>query len=79
MPVVLYLTSDEERKVEGADAARLDGGFFVVAKRRPGTGALETVLTLWAPDVIAADVTENGVTVNRVLGLGKRPDPGGKI
>jgi hypothetical protein len=70
MPVVLFLTSGGQRTVEAADSARLDGPFFMVNRKDPTTGRIDTVLTLRSADVIAAEILIDGVRVDYVLGEG---------
>ena len=70
MAVVLYLTSGDRRTFEQADGARLNDTFFIVTRRYPDIGHVQTVLTLLSKDVVAAEVLENGVRVEFVLGLG---------
>ena len=70
MAVILVLVSGEQRRVEHADGARLDPPFFLVT-RRQRTGEVETVLTLRGDQVVAAEVLENGVRTDYVLGLGQ--------
>jgi hypothetical protein len=70
MPVVLFLTSGGQRTVDAGDSARLDGPFFMVNRKDPTSGRIDTVLTLRSIDVIAAEVFIDGVSVDHVLGEG---------
>jgi hypothetical protein len=73
MAVKLFLTSGAERILETADAARLEGAFFVVTRWHSEIRQLETILTLRAEDVVAADVLKDGVSVDYVRGRGRPP------
>jgi hypothetical protein len=66
--VRLFLVSGDTRIVEQADAARLDGPFLLVTRWHPAIRLRETVLTLRAQDVIAAEVLQDGVRIDYVLG-----------
>jgi hypothetical protein len=68
--VVLHLTSGDPRVLELADGARLSAPFFIVTRRYAHSGEIHTVLTLLATDVVSADILENSVRVEVVLGLG---------
>ena len=76
MAVVLLLASGEQRNIEHADGARLDPPFFMVTRRHRRTGEVETVLTLRAEAVFAAEVLHDGVRTDYVLGLGHHPSKG---
>ena len=73
MAVVLYLTSGDRRRPEQADGARLNDPFFIVARHYPEIAHTHTVLTILAKDVVAAEVLENDVRIDFVLGLGGPP------
>ena len=73
MAVRLFLSSGTERTIDTADAARLDVHFFVVTRRDPGTGRVDTLLTLRSVDVVAAEVCTNGIRTDYVLGRGETP------
>lgn len=73
MAVKLYLLSGSQRMLDNADSARLDDGFFVVTRRDPTTGRVNTLLTLRSEDVVAAEVLKDGVLVDYVLGRGESP------
>jgi hypothetical protein len=73
MAVRLFLSSGTERVLETADAARLDEPFFIITRWHPEIRQLETVLTLRAEDVVAAEVLKNGVRVDYVVGRGPPP------
>ena len=70
--VRLFLTSGAERIVDTADAARVDGPFFVITRRNPGREQVDTVLTLRTQDVVAAEIVKDGVVIDYVLGGGSR-------
>ena len=61
MPVRLFLSSGAQRTLDTADSARLDDAFFIVTRRDPRTGRVETLLTLRSVDVVGAEVLTNGV------------------
>jgi len=69
--VRLILTNGTNRTVENADSARSDGPFFIVARSAPDRGRIETVLTLRAQDVIAAEIYDGAVVIDRVLGTSR--------
>ena len=71
MAVRLFLSSGTQRTIEAADAAHLDGAFFLVTRRDPGTGGVDTLLTLPSTDVRAAEIRKNGVRTDYVLGRGQ--------
>jgi hypothetical protein len=71
MAVRLFMSSGAERTIDTADSARLDDAFFVVTRRHPETGRLDTVLTLRSTGVVAAEVLEDGVRTHYVLGRGQ--------
>jgi hypothetical protein len=73
MAVRLFLSSGTERMLETADAARLDEPFFLVTRWHSEIRQVETVLTLRAEDVVAAEVLSNGVRVDYVVGRGRPP------
>jgi hypothetical protein len=73
MAVRLFLSSGTERVLETADAARLDEPFFIITRWHSEIRQLETVLTLRAEDVVAAEVLKNGVRVDYVVGRGPPP------
>jgi hypothetical protein len=62
--VRVLLSSGDTRTVDGADAARLEGAFFMVTCRD------QVVLTLWAQTVIGAEILRNGVRTSYVEGKG---------
>ena len=68
MAVRLVLSSGTDRTIDTADAARLDDHFFVVTRRDPYTGRIDTVLTLRSIDVVVAEVIANGVVTDYVRG-----------
>ena len=76
MGVRIFLTSGGERIVETADAARVSGPFFEVTCRHPLSGRIETVLTLRTQDVIRAEVVQDGVVTDYVLGGTQSSNPG---
>jgi hypothetical protein len=69
--VILHLASGVQRTVEHADAAHLDGPFFIVTRWYPDLKRRETILTLRSDDVVAAEIVEDGVRIKRVLGGGE--------
>jgi hypothetical protein len=71
MAVRLFLSSGRQRLLEAADEARLDGLFFIVTRKRSDNRDPETVLTLRAEDVVAAEVVKDGATIKNVLGSGR--------
>jgi hypothetical protein len=73
MAVRLLFVSGGDRVVDEADAARLEGPFFVVTRRHSRTGESETVLTLPTSDVIGAEIVIDGTVTNYVAGGGQRP------
>ena len=77
MAVRLSLSSGAQRIVEGADAARLDGPFFLVRRSYPDLNRTETVLTLRSDDVIAAEVLKDGLRIDYIAGRG--PTKPGKM
>jgi hypothetical protein len=52
--------------VEEADAARLDGPFFVITKRHHPSGRNATVLTLRSQDVVGAEIMKDGIVADYV-------------
>jgi hypothetical protein len=60
--------------LETADAARRDEPFFLVTRWHSEIRQVETVLTLRAEDVVAAEVLSNGVRVDDVVGRGRPRD-----
>jgi hypothetical protein len=68
MAVKLHLSSGAQRVIENADGARLDGAFFLVTRCYRDLRRVETVLTLRAQDVVAAEVSENGIRTEYVRG-----------
>ena len=72
MAVRVYLTSGAQRIVEMADGAHLDDPFFLITLSSPGQRAAQTILTLWATQVVVAEIETEGVVTDRVLGLGVR-------
>jgi hypothetical protein len=71
--VRLILSSGGERFIESADSAHVEGAFFVITRRLAGLNRCYTILTLRADDVVAAEVLEDGVRVDYVLGKGQAP------
>jgi hypothetical protein len=71
MAVKLFFVSGIQRTVDTADSARLDAAFFIVARRDPETGRVDTVLTLRSTDVIAAEVLMNGIATDYILARGE--------
>jgi predicted homoserine dehydrogenase-like protein len=71
MAVRIFLTSGAQRMVETADVARANGPFFEVTCRHAPSGQVHTVLTLLTKDVIAAEVVQDGVVTDYVMGGGK--------
>jgi hypothetical protein len=71
MVVTLFLSSGTQRIIEAADSAHLADAFFLVTKRDPGTGRVDTLLTLRSTDVVAAEVLKDGVRTDYVLGRGQ--------
>jgi hypothetical protein len=71
MAVTLFLADGTQRTIDAADAARLDGPFFVVTRYYPDIRQLATVLTLRSEDVVAAEVLMDGVRVAYVPAWGK--------
>jgi hypothetical protein len=69
--VRLFLASGDQRTVDAADSARLDGPFFLVRRRYPDLNRTETVLTLRAEDVIGAEVLQDGVRIDTFRGAGR--------
>jgi hypothetical protein len=69
--VRLILSSGAERFIESADTAHLDGPFFLVTKQRSNPNERDTLLTLRADDVVAAEVLKNGVRIDYVLDKGQ--------
>jgi hypothetical protein len=67
MPVRLLLANGGERFIEKADAARVDEPFFLVTRWHADIRQLETVLTLLAKDVAAAEIIKNGVRTDCVV------------
>ena len=59
-------TSGEQRLVADADAANLEGGFFVVSIRG------RTVLTLLANRVVYAEILKDGAVIKTVNGAAPR-------
>ena len=51
MAVRVLLTTGEQRVVE-ADGAHVEGAFFVITRSFPSLQRVETVLTLWAENVV---------------------------
>jgi len=70
MAVKLLLSSGAQRIVEDADSARLDGAFFIINRWYPDLNRTETVLTLRADDVVAAEIVKDGIVTDCVLGAG---------
>jgi hypothetical protein len=70
MAVRLFLSSGARRAIDAADGARLQDFVFVVPRRDPQTGSVDTLLTLRSVDVIAAEVLTNGVVTDYVCGPG---------
>jgi hypothetical protein len=71
MAVRLFLSSEGQRTVDGADSARLEGPFFIVTRRYPDLNRTETVLTLRSEDVIGAEILRDGVRIDYIPGLGQ--------
>ena len=69
--VRLFLSSGQERSVETADGAHMDEHFFIVTRSHSGAGRIETMLTLRAEDVVAAEVLSEGVRIDYVPGKGQ--------
>ena len=57
--------------LDTADAARLDGPFFIVTRWHAEIRQLEVVLTLRAEDVVAAEVLKNAVRIDCIPGSGQ--------
>jgi hypothetical protein len=74
MAVRILLTSGGRRTIDEADSAHLEHPFFLVTRRDPLTGRVETVLTLRSSDVIGAEILENGVKKDFVPGGGHSPE-----
>jgi hypothetical protein len=70
MAVRLFLSSEEQRTVDAADSARLDGPFFLVRRSYPNLNRTETVLTLRSGEVIGAEVLQDGVRIDFIPGCG---------
>jgi hypothetical protein len=68
--VILLLASGVQRRIEHADSADVDGPFFIVTRWYQDLNLRETVLTLRSDDVVAAEIVEDGVKANCVLGGG---------
>jgi hypothetical protein len=69
--VRLFVSSGTERTIDTADSARSDDAFFVVTRRDPVTGRLDTLLTLRSTDVLGAEVLEDGVRTDYIVGRGQ--------
>jgi hypothetical protein len=69
--VVLLLSSGDRHTVQHADAARLEGPFFVISRWYPELNRRDTVLTLRSQDVIGAEIVKDGVRVDYVHGQGQ--------
>lgn len=67
MAVSVYLWSGERRIVREADGAHIHGDFFVVT--RGAKDRTTTVLTLWAPNVIYAEVRHESGALRLVKGV----------
>ncbi|MGH9240545.1 MAG: hypothetical protein ACRD3G_21085 [Vicinamibacterales bacterium] len=66
MPVRVHLRSGERRVVHEADGAHIHGDFFVVTQG--ARDQARTVLTLWAPSVIYAEVRHDSGGIKLVKG-----------
>ena len=75
--VVLLLSSGERHTIQHADAARMEGPFFVVSRWYADLNRRHTVLTLRSQDVIGAEILKDGVRVDYVLGQGEADRGGG--
>ena len=64
--VKILMASGATRTIDGADAAGLEDGFFVITRR--STNRIEVVLTLRAQDVIGAEILTDGVKTAYVEG-----------
>ena len=71
MAVRLFLSSGTQRAIDAADSAHLDDAFFKVTKRDPGTGRVDTLLTLRSTEVFVAEVLRDGVVTDLILGRGQ--------
>ena len=67
MAVRLFLASGGERVIDEADAVRVDEPFVLVTRWYPGIRQVQTVLTLLATDVTAAEVTANGIRTEYIV------------
>jgi hypothetical protein len=65
--VRVVLANGGQRVVEHANAARLDGPFFLVLRHAAGY-RVSTVLTLRAEDVVGAEILLNGNVTEYVRG-----------
>jgi len=68
MAVRLFLSSGAQRVIDDADGAGLDEPFCLVTKWYPAIRRRDTVLTLRAEDVLAAEVLQNDVVIDYVVG-----------
>ena len=71
--VILHLAPGVRRTIEHADSAHVDGPFLIVTRRYQGLNRRETVLTLRADDVVAADIVKEAATISRVPVRKARP------
>jgi hypothetical protein len=71
MAVRLFLSSGEERTIDAADSARLDGYFFIISRRYPDGEQSKTLLTLPSPDVVGAEILIDGVRIDYIPGRGQ--------
>ena len=67
MAVRLFPASGGERVIDEADAVRVDEPFVLVTRWYPGIRQVQTVLTLLATDVTAAEVTANGIRTGYIV------------
>jgi hypothetical protein len=68
--VKLRLSSGAQRDVEYADAARVDGLFFIVTRWYSDLNRRETVLTVRTEDIVVAEIFKDGRSTHCVLGGG---------
>ena len=73
MAVRLFLASGARRDLIDADGAHMDGPFFLITRWDARLERTQTTLTLRSEAVVSAEICEEGVSVEFVLGAGVNP------
>ena len=73
MAVILFLASGDQRVLDEADGAHMDGPFFVITRWDSRLQRTQTVVTMRSQDVVSAEIQKDDGTTEFVLGAAGLP------